>query len=439
MKKTFLKLLEIVLKGLAKATLEKYDPQIIGITGSVGKSSTKEAVLSVLKTKKSVRANRGNLNNELGLPLTILGDYDYYREDSKRKTGFWFKVIFEGVAGLLKRRKDYPEVLVLEYGANKPGDIEYLLEIAKPDISIITAISETPVHVEFYPNPEALAREKSRLVSALSAKGTAILNFDDNIVMDMKEKTRGRIITFGFKEGADIRAVNFENQSDGLRPIGLSFKMEHKGSAVPVRMSNIFGRSYVYNMLAAAAVGLKNNLNLVEIASALMLYRPLPGRMRLIKGEKNTWILDDTYNAAPASTEEALEALKSLPAKRKVAVLGDMAQLGEYSVQSHEAVGKKAAGIADIIVTVGAKARFIAEAGRKKGFPKDNIYTFDNSDNAKTIVEEIIKEGDLILIKGSQVTRMEKIVMEIMAEPEKAKDLLVRQYGRWLGEYYIDM
>jgi UDP-N-acetylmuramoyl-tripeptide--D-alanyl-D-alanine ligase len=439
MKKTFLKFLEIILRRLAKSTLKKYKPQVIGITGSVGKSSTKEAVLAVLKTKKRVRANQGNLNNELGLPLTILGDYNYYREDSNNKIGFWIKVIFFGIGGLLRTRSDYPETLILEYGANKPGDIEYLLKIAKPDIAIITAISEVPVHVEFYQNPEALAREKARLVSALSAKGLAVLNYDDEIVMKMKEKTRSRVVTFGFEKGADIRAINFENQAEGMRPIGLSFKIEHGGSAVPVKMANIFGRSYVYNMLAAAAVGLENNMNLVEIASALILYRPLPGRMRLVKGEKDTWILDDTYNAAPASTEEALEALKSLPARRKVAVLGDMAQLGEYSVQSHEAVGKKAATVADIIITVGNRARFIAEASRKKGFPKNNIYSFDNSDDAKTIVEQIIKEGDLILIKGSQVTRMEKIVMEIMAEPGKAKDLLVRQYGRWLGEYYIDM
>jgi UDP-N-acetylmuramoyl-tripeptide--D-alanyl-D-alanine ligase len=439
MKKASVKFLEIILKRLAKSTLEKYKPQVVGITGSVGKSSTKEAVYAVLKNKKRVRANQGNLNNELGLPLTILGDYDYYKEDSGNKIGFWFKVIVSGVGGLITRKTDYPEVLILEYGANKPGDIEYLLKIAKPDIGIITAISDVPVHVEFYNSPEAVGREKSRLIAALGAKGTAILNYDDDVVLQMKEKTRGKIITFGFKEGADIRAINFENQSEGTRPIGLSFKMEHNGSAVPVRMANIFGRSHVYNSLAAAAVGIANNMNLVEIASALMLYRPLAGRMRLIKGEKESWIIDDTYNAAPTSTEEALEALQSLPAKRKIAILGDMAQLGEYSVASHEAIGKKAASVADIIVTVGAKARFIAESGRKKGFIKDNIYSFDNSDDAKAIVEKIIEEGDLILIKGSQVTRMEKIVLEIMAEPKKAKDLLVRQYGRWLGEYYIDM
>jgi UDP-N-acetylmuramoyl-tripeptide--D-alanyl-D-alanine ligase len=439
MKKVFVKLLEIILKRLAKSTLLKYKPQIIGITGSVGKSSTKEAVYAVLRNKKRVRANQGNLNNELGLPLTILGDYDYYKEDSRNKAGFWIKVIFTGISGLLKYNPNYPEALILEYGANKPGDIEYLLQIAKPDVAIITAISEIPVHVEFYNNPEALAREKSRLVSALGAKGVAVLNYDDDVVMQMKEKTRAKITTFGFKEGADIRAINFENQSEGMKPIGLSFKMEHMGNTVPVRMANIFGRSHVYNSLAAAAIGIINDMNLVEIASAMMLYRPLPGRMRLVKGEKNSWIIDDTYNAAPASTEEALEALKSLPAKRRVAILGDMAQLGEYSIASHEATGRKAAAIADIIVTVGSKARFIAEASHKKGFPKNKIYSFDNSDDAKTIVEDIIEEGDLILVKGSQVTRMEKIVLEIMAEPKKAKDLLVRQYGRWLGEYYIDM
>lgn len=439
MKTAFLKILEIILRKLAKATLKEYKPQIIGITGSVGKSSTKEAIYALLKNKKRVRANQGNLNNELGLPLTIIGDYDYYKEDSKSKVGFWLKVIWKGLGQLFGHNPDYPEVLILEYGANKPGDIEYLLKIAKPDVAVITAISEVPVHVEFYSSPEAVAREKSHLVSALGAKGVAILNYDDDIVMAMKDKTRAKILTFGFKEGADVRAVNFENQAEAMRPIGLSFKLEYGGSAVPVRLVNIFGRSHVYNSLAAAAIGIENNMNLVGIASALMLYKPLAGRMRLIKGEKDNWIIDDTYNAAPASTEEALEALKELPAKRRVAILGDMAQLGKYSIISHEEIGRRVADIADIIVTVGNKARFIAEAGRKKGFAKNNIYSFESADDAKTIVEKIIKEGDLILVKGSQVMRMEKIVLEIMAEPDKAKDLLVRQYGRWLGEYHIDM
>src|SRR3989344_5729539 len=187
-----LKFLKWILRTLAIWTVKKYQPGVIGITGSVGKTSTKEAIHTVLRSIRRVRASSGNFNNEIGLPLTVLGDWDKINGEL-----FWLKVIFVAILKLIFPVK-YPEILILEYAADRPGDIRSLLEIAKPQIAAVTAVGDIPVHVEFYSGPDAVAREKAKLVEALSSTGMAILNFDDEAVLDMQERTRAHVMTFGF-------------------------------------------------------------------------------------------------------------------------------------------------------------------------------------------------------------------------------------------------
>ncbi|OIO49284.1 MAG: hypothetical protein AUJ39_01365 [Parcubacteria group bacterium CG1_02_42_13] len=426
MKTYFLSILQFILKVLAKLTIAKYKPAIIGITGSVGKTSTKSAINTVLKSSLSVRKAGGNLNNELGMPLAILGDYE--------KSGgmlFWLGVVLRSLEQLLFKAH-YPEALVLEYAADRPGDIDYLLAIAKPDIVIVTAIGSIPVHVEFYNDTEEVAKEKSKLIQALNINDTAILNFDDPLVMDMKNLFKGKAVTYGFGEGADLRISSFVNRSEFGKPLGISFKLETSDNFVPVRIDGVFGNSQAYAAAAAAAVSLIKGMNLVKISEALAQYKGEPGRCRLIEGIKNSYILDDTYNSSPLATEAALGILKDLSAPRKVAIFGDMAELGKYATYAHEEIGRKTVGVADILITVGAKARFIAEGARKADFPKKDIYSFWNTEEAKPEIQKILGSRDLVLIKGSQSMRMEKIVLEIMSNPELAQDLLVRQYGKWL-------
>ena len=173
-------------------------------------------------------------------------------------------------------------------------------------------------------------------------------------------------------------------------------------------------------------------MNLVQISDALAFYPGERGRTRIVAGVKNSSLIDDTYNASPLSTWSALEILKEIPAARRIAVLGDMAELGKYTAYAHEDTGAVVAETADLLVAVGAKAKFIAKGALEKGMAEEKIFSFDSADAAKTKVQEVLKEGDLVLVKGSQSARMEKIMLEIMAEPDKAKELLVRQYGRWL-------
>ena len=215
MKKKLIRILTWVLKKLAEFTIAKYRPGIIGITGSVGKTSTKLAIAEVLRSERSIRASSGNFNNEIVLPLTVLGSWT-------KISGvlFWPKVIVASLWRLIFS-SDYPEILILEYGVDRPGDMKYLLSIARPNISVLTAIGEIPVHVEFFSDPEDVAREKGRLVECLPGEGFAVLNVDDAEVMEMKERTRAHIMTFGFSRDARVRISDFKNLSEGERTIGL--------------------------------------------------------------------------------------------------------------------------------------------------------------------------------------------------------------------------
>lgn len=367
------KVLRWLLKKLAQLTIWRYRPGIIGITGSVGKTSTKLAVKTILERERKVRASASNLNNDLGLPLTILGDWSekslklVSREQPPhtailRKLFFWIKVIVTSAINVVFGSKlSYPEILILEYGADRPGDLRYLLDIARPNISVITAIGDIPVHVEFFSGPEDVAREKAKLIEYLPTAGFAILNYDDEAVMDLKDRTRAHVMTFGFGKGAEIQIMRLENHWEKERPVGISFKLQYGGGVVPVRLDGVLGKAQCYASAAAAAVGLIFGLNLVKISEALKSYEPAKSRMELLPGVKYTFIIDDSYNASPLSTHAALDALKSLPGKRKIAVLGDMLEIGKYAIEAHERVGRLAGKFADVLVTVGPRAKFLAE------------------------------------------------------------------------------
>lgn len=438
MKNLLKKIIIFKLDCLAKLYIWRFKPEIVAVTGNVGKTSTKEAIAVVIGKVKKVRSGKGNLNNEFGVPLTIIGNW----EDDYYETGnsflFWYKVLFLSFFRWFFQ-KNYPEVLVLEYGADRPGDIARLVKKYRPKVGVVTAVGEIPVHVEYFSDPSGLAREKSKLISSLGSSEYAVLNHDDPVVYDMKEKTKAKVMSYGFTEGAMVELSNFDFRiDDQYRPEGVGFKIHTGGSHlpagrqafVPVILNNVLGKSQALAAGAASCVGIIYGMNLVEISEALTNYEGPKGRLKILTGIKNSTIIDDTYNAAPSSTHLALETLKHLPAKRRVAILGDMLELGKFTIEAHEEMGNLAGSITDILVTVGARAKFSAYAAGNQ-MDQSNIHSFVNSDSAKIKVQELVKEGDLILIKGSQGMRMEKIVEEIMAEPENKRELLVRQGKKW--------
>ena len=331
-----------------------------------------------------------------------------------KKIGFWLRVMGRGLVLIFSfRQKYYPDVLVLEFGADRPGDLKQLLKIVRPTISVVTAVGDTPVHVEFYDTPADLAREKARLIEALPAAGYAVLNADDDVAMSVSPRTRANLVTFGFDKSAMVHIAAFEHRVVSGIPVGESFKLEYGGSMVPVKLEGVFGRAHAYAAAAAAAVGAVFNMNLVEISSGLSQYHPMPGRMRILPGIKDSRIMDDCYNAAPLSMRNALDTLKDLPARRKIAVLGDMKELGRYSIPAHEAVGDLAAKTANILITVGEAGKLIAAAAKASGMKKDKVMIFETAQEALETVGNLVEAGDLVLVKASHSIGLDLIVQEL--------------------------
>jgi UDP-N-acetylmuramoyl-tripeptide--D-alanyl-D-alanine ligase len=432
MKELCKKIVRKILKSLARSILLKYQPDIIGVTGSVGKTSTKEAVYSVLSNKFRVKRNIKNYNNEIGLPLTIIG-----ADSGGRSIWSWVGVFVRALQLLTWHDKDYPNILILEMAVDRPGDMKYLTDLAPCKIGAVTNVG--PVHLEFFKSLERIAKEKSVLVTHIDKNGWAILNCDDELVCQMRDGVKGRVLTYGISNEADVQASDIgisrvETNGEALDDLsGLHFKLSYDGSIVPVLLPNILGEHLVYAALVGATVGIAYGMNLVEISQSLGKFVAPKGRMNIIYGIKDTYIIDDTYNAGPVSTVAGLKVLKKIDAfDRKVAVLGDMLELGTYTEEGHRLVGKAVydCGV-DLLITVGERAKDIADEAKRQGMDEDNIFSFSDNGRAGRFVQDRIKQGDVILVKGSQGMRMEKVVKEIMAEPLSANDLLVRQGAAW--------
>jgi UDP-N-acetylmuramoyl-tripeptide--D-alanyl-D-alanine ligase len=427
------KIILFKLKFFAKRILAKYKPKIVGITGSVGKTSAREAIGAVLSAKFRVRPSLKNYNNEFGLPLSIIG-----AESPARNIFGWLAVFGKACQLLLIKDKAYPEILVLEMGVDKPGDMDYLNSITSCDVGVITALGVA--HLEAFGSAEKIDKEKAKLLENLNPKsGQAILNFDDERVKALSRHLGARVLSYGFNEGAAVKAGNllfkFEESKRLDNLSGLTFKINYEGAMVPVILPKVVGQAAVYAALAGAAVGVAFGLNLVEIAAALKNFDSPRGRMKLISGVKRTLIIDDTYNSSPESARAAINFASLIKADgrfRKVAVMGDMLELGPYSEEGHREVGRALAKAwFDLVVTAGERSRDIDRGAKEGGMKEEQLFHFSRNTEAGIFVQDRIKEGDLILIKGSQGARMEQIVKELMAEPLKAEKLLVRQGEEW--------
>lgn len=419
--------LEKILAIYAKLTLRINHPKIVGITGSVGKSSTKDAVALVLAEKFHVRANPGNLNSQLGLPLAVLG-FRHPGGFHKDLTSAlrWLGIIVVGFFRIFTF--NFPEILVLEMGSDRPGDLSYLLSITgELEAAVITYIGVS--HLENYPNAEALKREKLSLLRGLRKSGFMVLNADNPKVMEGRNNSI-RSIVYGLSN-ADVTATDIQmTQKNGNQ--GTGFKVNYSGNRVPVFIPNSIGKPNVYASLAAISVGLGFGMNLVEITQALEKFAAPAGRLKIIPGINQTTIIDDTYNAAPASTIAALEVLQNMPTTRKLVVIGSMAELGSANDSGHREVAAKISEVnPSLVFLVGENAKIIEDELHKRSFA-EKISWYENSDAAKAAVRASLLPGDVVLVKGSQSARMEKVVAAIMQEPQKAKDLLARQSKQWL-------
>lgn len=304
------------------------------------------------------------------------------------------------------------EILVYQVDPTYINEAEFLLEHAKLVVLVVTHAGEYEPDKEFFAAEKLETAFIERLVKRLPAQARLILNFDDETVRDMKNQANIRVLNFGFGARAEIQATDvFLTQ---LPDLGTNFKINYEGNIVPVWLKNLFGKEHIYAALSAVAVGEVLGLNLVEISSALKLYQGLTGRMKLIDGIKGTLILDDSESAMPLSMAEALSILKGLETKgRKIAVLGDIIDIGKDTLEIHENLGEMVKGSADVLFTVGSRAKFYAEGAKRKGFAPDKIFSFDEASQAGLALQEEMKQGDLILVDGSGEIQMAKIVEEI--------------------------
>ncbi len=429
------RLIQSLLAIDARLILRKYHPTVVAVTGSVGKTSTRNAIAAVLGGRFVVRSPEENYNNEFGVPLTVIGA----KTAGKSVVG-WLKVFAKAKRTWLFRDASYPNLLALEYGIDRPGDMDALCGIAPPDVAVFTAVS--PVHAEYFDSIETLAHEKAAIVRRLRPGGVAVVNGDDALVMAAIEGHPAT--TYGFSGGLDVRAENYHVETHDIRLCQpwetfceIHFDLVIGDDRAEVVLPNLLGRGQVYAALAAAAVGRYFKMPLAEIVAALRTLQPQAGRMRPLPGIKETLILDDSYNAAPASMASALEVLRFFSpdeGSRRVAVLGKMAELGRYSENEHRLLGMRAAEVADILVCVGEESRDTRRGAIEAGMDEGNVEFFSTSTEAGRWMDFNVKKGDVVLVKGSQSARMEKVVKDLMAEPMRAEELLARQYGAWVDK-----
>jgi len=435
MKNVIRNIIIFIITWEARLVLRKYKPMIIAVTGSVGKTSTKDAIYEVLQNSYFTRKSERSFNSEFGVPLTIIGCDTGWRNPFS-----WTKNIIEGLI-LILFPNHYPAWLILEVGTDKPGDIKTISKWLRSDIVVITSLPDIPVHVEHFPNLKDIIDEKKSLALALKEEGTLIINGDDNLSKKLSKELSHKsfVISYGMENHNDIVASHVEiTYGNNGEPQGMNFRVNEKGSSVPTKIIGRIGQQQVYPVLAAFAVAKAMGIPPLHTAGEVAKACGSPGRMRVLKGVAECTIIDDSYNSSPVALRAALTLLKKITAKgKKIAILGDMLELGHFSTEAHRRAGAQVATAADILITVGIRAKEIAKQARAKGFSKKAIFEFDSgqSQDAGLKARELIETGDIVLVKGSQTgIRLEKAVRVLLKDSSMAHELLVRQELVWLRQ-----
>ncbi len=428
------KIVIAVLNWESRLIIAKYQPFVVAVTGSVGKTSTKDAIYSVLKySAKYVRKSEKSFNSEIGLPLTVIGVPNAWKSMSG-----WMRNILRGLEIILGRT-EYPECVIIEMGADHPGDIRKVAKWLHPDIVVMTKVSDTPVHVEFFSSPDEVLREKSYLAQAVKKAGTLVLIADDKKIMALSEdvlvkKSGANIISYGEQGSADVSGNDLKLDYKDNELSGITFTLTDNHVSIPVHVNRVVGNTYIYPLLAAAAVGRARGMTPELISKGLSEYEAPHGRMNVIAGINGSTLIDDSYNSSPDAVMSALNTIKSIQSSgRKIVALGDMMELGKYTSDEHRRVGEAVAQVANILIAVGQRSKLsLVEGAVNAGMSPGAIHLFDSSSEAGQFLASIVAPGDVVLVKGSQSIRMERVSAALLRSPEKAATLLVRQEKEWL-------
>ncbi len=429
MQNHFKKIITTLITLEARLVQKRYYPTVVAVTGSIGKTSTKDGLFTMLTEFVHVRKSQKSFNSDTGVPLSILG-----LPNAWTNPVLWVWNLIRGASQIIYTQ--YPKWLVLEVGADKPNDIRDVAKWLKPNIVVITKFPEIMAHIEFFESRDAVINEKASLAEALSKDGLLILNADDADVLALRNRVLCRTLTYGVSKEATVRLVSKEllyaPRDGAVFPSGIKLEVDVAGTHVTLMIDGALGDSHSMVVLASLALAYGRNFDIFRAARALERYATPPGRLSLIDGRNQSLIIDDTYNSSPEAAIHALGILKSLKTKgRKIAVLGDMLELGKLAVEAHKGVGKVAADSVDMLITVGIRATHIAENAFMFGLGKDKVIEARDAYQAGEIVREMLSIGDIVLVKASQGIRLERTVEMLMAKPEEAKERLVRQEREW--------
>lgn len=386
---------------------------IIGITGSSGKTSTKEVFGALIREKygKDALVAPGNLNNEIGLPLAILG--------FSQTPSFWQYAAIKVQAFGRALAKEPAKAYVLEYGIDHPGDMDFLISVARPTVAVLTNI--TSVHLEYFKSLQELVKEKTKLAKSVK-DGLVIINGDDKELVGATKNIEQKVLTFGCSRNCDLKLVDFALK-DGLTEFSVIW--EDKTEKYTIKA---LGEQHIMSAMPVIIYAKVNGYTSEHIKTALLKYIPLPGRGNIIAGKKDSVIINESYNANPLSTQKALEVLGKMKGSTKVAVLGDMLELGSQSKNEHERIMRLAKRYADKVIAVGPR---MSQAGNARPPARQADKEFDSPLEAAEYLEQNLEPKSIILVKGSQGARTEKIIEKIMAHPDLREKLLPRQNRTW--------
>jgi UDP-N-acetylmuramoyl-tripeptide--D-alanyl-D-alanine ligase len=451
------KLVKSLLQYEARLVLKKYKPKIIAITGSVGKTTTRDFLYCILSKKFFVRKSEKSIATGLGAMLTVIGRPNAeiaFALSQPFSFLVFLKIIkiflltlFFGLS-LILWRQNYPDWLILEIDADKPGDVDSVSGWLTIDILVVTAVGSVPSHVEAFDSDLGkFLLEKKKLLNSVSRDGIIVYNNDDQTVCHLVSLSPLQKISCGLGGDSNVRGTEFEilmSNGGSSKPIGMKFEIIRPAGEV----SGSSGSGLIESVIIMDSVGIHNeyatllsfavadllNVSLSDCVKTIEKSPLLPGRMKIIAGLKDSTIIDDSYNSSPVAVRQAVEVFNKVSSVgRKIAVIGDMLELGKFSADEHREVGRLLVPIAQYVVCIGLRARRVAEAMLSLSYDEEKISCFDGADEVGDFLCNFIEPGDLILVKGSQAMRLEKVSEKIMRHPEDAKNLLVRQEPEWLS------
>lgn len=396
-----------LLQRSAAAILDKHRPTVVGVSGSVGKTSAKDAVACVLGQWRPTICSPENQNDELGVPLSVIG-----ARPGVNALG-WLTALRRGRRLASLPRGSYPQCLVLEFGSCHVGDVEALMTLTSPEVGVLTGIEAT--HLASYGSLDAIEREEGKVVTMLPSAGVGVVNLDNAGAARAAERASCRIVTYGFDAAAEVRGTAAVSTIDWDRLTSrVTLDVRSSGTSASLTIEGTVGAHSCYAPLAALAVARAVGIPLPEASRALRAYVPPRGRMRCAPGLGGSMIVDDSYNSSPVAARKALDTLATLPrlaGAKRIAVLGPMAELGAASEREHADIGHHAARLGiDRVFTVGDAAKATARAARDAGVPEAHARSFTTVEQAIDALRDCTRAGDVVLVKGSQAARMDRIV-----------------------------